>query len=125
MTTAIKTEAAKTPAIKTVKIDVTNLNREFPTVPVPTNVLVVYEVAMTRNGVPTGEIRRYVRQGILNRMGVVCYDNGGKSVQVFTFPGKKTDRIWRKAMIEDYGFYLVLEMEMLGWFLFESEVIAY
>ncbi len=123
--TAIKTNVIKTDVIKTVKIDVLNLNREFPTVPVPTNVMVVYEVAITRDGVPTGEIRRYVRTGVLNRMGVVCYDNVGKSVQVFTFPGKKTDRIWRKAMIEDYGFYLVFETEMLGWFLFESEVIAY
>lgn len=94
-------------------LDLGNLMTEYPNYVVGGQVFVVYEVA---DVVDATLVRRYVRSGYLSPMGVSCYNYSVMMVDVYTFAGKKPDRIWTKRMIEDKGYTLGVVKPMLGWF---------
>lgn len=94
-------------------LDLGNLMTEYPNYTVGGQVFVVYEVA---DEVYPAIVRRYVRSGYLSPMGVSCYNYSVMMVDVYTFAGKKPDRIWTQRMIEDKGYTLGVVKPMLGWF---------
>jgi hypothetical protein len=99
-----------------VLLDLTKLNTSWPDHPTR-HVFVVYEVSHEND---PAVVARYVKAGVLTRMGVVDYDHELQIARVYTFPDKKTDRIWREAMLESKGYMLVDERPMIGWFEFAN-----
>jgi hypothetical protein len=99
-----------------VLLDLTKLNTNWPDYATG-HVFVVYEIPHEND---PAVVARYVKAGVLTRMGVVDYDTQLQIARVYTFPGKQTDRIWREAMLESKGYMLVDERPMIGWFEFAN-----
>lgn len=115
MTTAIKNEPPIKPHFQ-VLLDLTKLNTNWPDYATG-HVFVVYEIPHEND---PAVVARYVKAGVLTRMGVIDYDTQLQIARVYTFPGKQTDRIWREHMVEGPGYDLGVVLPMIGWFVFDN-----
>lgn len=117
MTERIVLETVPEQETNRITLDLSRLSKVPPTRPVGSQVFVVYEVV---DEVYPAIVRRYVRSGTMTLMGVMCINEGFRRVDVYTFPGKTVDRIWREHMVEEKGYDLGVVLPMIGWFVFDN-----